>query len=178
MTCRRCPKEAHRRHAGYCRSCYMDEWRKGTIGGPNRKRCSEEGCETVTVARGWCRKHYERWKRTGTPQGAFRTNCEIPGCLRKHYGHGLCRLHYGHAEQMRREPQPKNHRLPLAPLKPYLERAVERFGYHFAAERLTITEGHLQHLLNRNKSLDLDTADRICLSLGLPFDALFNEVSA
>lgn len=31
------------------------------------KKCSEENCDSIVLARGWCRKHYLRWYRNGDP---------------------------------------------------------------------------------------------------------------
>ena len=165
---------------GLCQACWKRLRDRGTLE-PARptKTCSV--CPDPHVARGFCRKHWRSWKLYGDPLAVKeygRERCSIPGCEDPHRCRGLCSKHWAQGYRMRRSSRLSDvrNRLPIHPLLPHLEDCVDRYGDRRSVEeRLGLSRGHLDHLLDRNKTVDLDTADQICIQLGLPFDALFNQ---
>lgn len=165
--------ERRHRAKGLCSVHYARKFRTGCAVSAHRSSCDVGGCERKHKAKGFCSNHYRAFRLYGDPLATkLRDTCSI--CDGSHYCRGFCYYHWNVWRSLQREAEPMPARVPVDPLRPHLTRLVERYGYTFAEEKLTLTKGHLQNIVERNKSVDLDTADRICLQLGLPFDALFN----
>lgn len=82
-----------------CATCHLKyHWSMGHIMEVGKRRCSVDGCDTISRRRGFCEKHFERMKKYGNPHQTWPTEkvpcivCGKPYEAKKSRGN-LCHIH-------------------------------------------------------------------------------------